>query len=220
MCGTFTYLQKVHLHQVCAGTANYPKLMHFEGNPWAPWIDREKLSVILAYSNARLLNGIQWNSYLWPTVSYIVGLLDLGQPIDSGKHVRVPVLIGLVQSVPSESTLSKLLFGSLFLWNFFYFLLQKGPKSHRQRLPYRSDHLEHHSHWLLLKQPTLATRATDWFTNVANSASHETALNLLITIASNTSPQLSTSEHLVFLCFLHLKHNESRPITKAKKWEA
>ena len=66
-------LQKVHLHQVCAGTPNYPKIDAFWRNPWT-------LPGLVGVFHARFLNGIQWNSHFWLTVSYIyiVGLLDLG----------------------------------------------------------------------------------------------------------------------------------------------
>lgn len=135
-----------------------------------------------------------------------------------------------MQSVPSESTLSEFLFGSLFLWNFFYFLLQKGPKNHRQRRPLEwppwapltltttiTTYLSHQSYRLIqtwIECPFLvnvhhfAKRVVDagfcWTTNstnVANAASNETVLNLFMPIASNTSPNSRLLNTLSFFAF-------------------
>ena len=159
----------------------------------------------------------------------------------SRENMRVLALVELAPSVPSESTLSELLFGPRFLWR-FHFLLQKVPKSHLPLLEWAPWALPNETYLKLTYQSYSGYRFRSRFNVLFSSmcivickmscwhwilennpfhpycpASNETVLNYVDANTISYLPQSSTSERLVFLCFLHLKH---RPIAKAKKWDA
>ncbi len=136
---------------------NYPKNDAFWRNPMDSYQLHGLVFFIVCHFlttiQCMVLNGIQWNSYFWlagfgthshgPLHRFRAHFSVFDMQIPTSQSIPIApqqgnmwgFLIELVPSVPSESTLSELLFGSLFLWNFFDFLLQKGSKSHRQNLP-------------------------------------------------------------------------------------